>query len=168
MYAITILFSWQHNDYTWHLTTILAPKPQYLCHHTNGTHICINVSQYRWHHNKCVSHHTWHTYWVWLGMISYPIYITSYSHFMTSMIMFYDITNTALMTSVLLYMTSHPLFRTSHHIMYDSNYTVSDLRSTVSVSSHPLYWWHHSHYLDGITSSISVISYPLYLGHNIH
>ena len=56
---------------------------------------------------------------------------------MTSMIMFYDITNTALMTSDLLYITSHPLFRISHHFMYDIESTVSELTSTVSVSSHP-------------------------------
>ena len=72
-------------------------------------------------------------------MASYPIYITSHSHFMTSMIMFYDITNTANKTSDLLSMTSHPLFRTSHHFMYDINSTVSDFTSTVSVSSYPHY-----------------------------
>ena len=73
---------------------------------------------------------------------------------MTSMIMFYDITNTALMTSDLLYITSHPLFRISHHFMYDIESTVSELTSTVSVSSHPPHWWHHSHYMNGITSSL--------------
>ena len=101
-------------------------------------------------------------------MASYPIYITSHSHFMKSIIMFYDITHTAFITSDLLSMTSHPFFRTSHYFMYDIKPTVSDLSSIVSVSSHPPYWWHHSHYMDGIASSISVTSYPLYLGHNIH
>ena len=70
---------------------------------------------------------------------SYPIYITSYSHSMTSTIMFYDITNTAFMTSDLLAITSHPLFRKSHHFMCDIKSMVSDLMSTVSVSSHPSY-----------------------------
>ena len=70
-------------------------------------------------------------------MTSYPNYITSHSHFMTSMIMFYDLTNTAFMTSDLLYMTSLPHFRASHHFLYDLKSTVSDLTSTVSVSSHP-------------------------------
>ena len=70
-------------------------------------------------------------------MTSYPIYITSHSHFMTSMIMFYDLTNTAFTTSDLLYMMSLPLFRASHHFLYDFKSTVSDLTSTVSVSSHP-------------------------------
>ena len=39
----------------------LTSQPLYLCHHTDGTHICIDVSPYRRHHNKCVRHHTWHT-----------------------------------------------------------------------------------------------------------
>ena len=72
-------------------------------------------------------------------MASYPTYITSHSHSMTSMIMFYDIANTAFMTSDLLALTSHPLFRKSHHFMYDINSAVSDLTSTVSVSSNPSY-----------------------------
>ena len=131
----------------------LTSQPLYLCHHIDGTHICIDVSLYQWHH-KCVSHHTWHTYDI------IPIYITSHSHIMTSKIMFYDVTNTAFMTSDLLYMTSHPLFWTSHHFMYDIKSTVSDLTSTVSVSSQPPCRWHHSHYMDCITSRISVISYP--------
>ena len=38
----------------------LTSQPLYLCHHTDGTHICIDVPHYRWHHNKCVSHHTRH------------------------------------------------------------------------------------------------------------
>ena len=87
-------------------------------------------------------------------MTSYPIYITSHSHFMTSMIMFYDVSNTAFMTSDLLYMTSLPLFRASHHFLYDIKSTVSDLTSTVSVSSHPFCWWYHTNYISVITSTI--------------
>ena len=101
-------------------------------------------------------------------MTSYPIYIISHSHFMTSKITFYDITNIAFMTSELLYMISHPIFRTSHHFMYDIKSTVSDLTSTVCVSSQPPYRWHHSHYMHGIITSIYVTSHPLYLLHNIH
>ena len=100
-------------------------------------------------------------------MTLYTVYITSHSHFMTSILSIYDIINTAFMTSDLLYMTSHPLFRTSHHFMYDIMSTVSDIISTVSVSSHPPYRLHHCHSMDGITSSISETSYPLYLWHNI-
>ena len=58
--------------------------------------------------------------------------------------MFYDITNTAFMTSDLLSMTSQPRFRASHHFIYDIKSTVSDITSTVSESSHPLYWWYHN------------------------
>ena len=65
------------------------------------------------------------------------IVTSSHSHFMTSMIMFYELTNTAFITSDLLYMISFPLFRESHHFLYDIKSTVSDLTSTVSVSSHP-------------------------------
>ena len=139
----------------------LTSQQMYLCHHTDGTHICIVVSLYWWHH-KCVSHHTG------TRMTSYPIYNPSHSHYMTSMIMFYDITYTAFMTSDLLSMTSYPLFSTSHHFMYDINSTVCFITSPAPVSSHPTYWWHHSHYMEGITCSISVISYPLCFWQNIH
>ena len=71
--------------------------------------------------------------------------------------MFYDITNTAFMTSGLLYMTSHPFFRISNHFMYDIKSTVSDVTSTVSVSSQTPYRWHHSHYM--------VVSHPVYMWH---
>ena len=71
---------------------------------------------------------------------------------MTLVIMFWDITNTAFMTSDLLYMTSQPLLRASHHFMYDIKSTVSDLTSTVSVSSHPPYQWYHSHHMYDITT----------------
>ena len=39
----------------------LTSQSLYLCHHTDGTYICIDVSLYWWYHNKCASHHTWHT-----------------------------------------------------------------------------------------------------------
>ena len=154
-----------HEAQRLYLTThppYLISQPLYMCHHTDGTHICVDVSLYQWRHPKSVS--------ITLGThrASYIIYIISHSHFMTSMIMFYDITNTAFMTSDLLYMTSHPLSRTSHHFMYDIISAVSDLKSTASVSSHSPYRWHHSHYMYGIISSISVTSYTLYLWHNIH
>ena len=40
----------------------LTSQALYLCHHTDGTDIFIDVSLYWWHQNKCVRHHTWHTY----------------------------------------------------------------------------------------------------------
>ena len=72
-------------------------------------------------------------------MTSYTIYIPSYSHYKTGMIMFYVITYTEIMTSDLLSMTSYPLSKTSHHFIYDIKSTVSVLTSTASVSSHPNY-----------------------------
>ena len=80
----------------------------------------------------------------------------------------YDITASMCMTSYALHVTSHPQFRTSHHFMYDIRSTLSDLISTLSLSSHPLYWWYHSHSMYDLTSSISVISHPLYLWYNTH
>ena len=59
---------YHHNAFMTTQRLFLASHPPYLtsqpldvCHHTDGTHICIDVSLYRRHHNKCVSHHTWHT-----------------------------------------------------------------------------------------------------------
>ena len=40
----------------------LTSQPLYLCHLTDGTHVCIDVSLYLWNDNKCVRHHTWHMY----------------------------------------------------------------------------------------------------------
>ena len=131
----------------------LIPHPLHLSSHTPSIDVFTKIM-------KVITLGTY--------MTIYPVYITSHSHFMTSILSIYDITNTAFMTSDLLYMTSHPLFRISHHFMYDIKSSVSDLASTVSASSHPLYRWHHSHYMDGIPSSISVTSYPLYLWCNIH
>ena len=138
-----------------------------------GITATVSLSSPRWHthlyrcitlsmtsQQVCKSSHLAH---IWHHTQS-----TSHSHFMTSMIMFNDITNTAFMISDLLYVASHPLFRTSHHFMYDIKSTVSDLTSTVSLSSHRPYRWYHSHYVDGLTTTISVTSYLLYLGYNIH
>ena len=106
----------------------------------------VSVSSHRWHtplyrrisllmtsQQVCKSSH--------LGtrMTSYPIYIPSHSHYMTSMIMFNVIKYKEFMTSDLLSMTSYPFFRTSHHFVYDIKSTVSVLTSTASVSSHPTY-----------------------------
>ena len=109
-----------------------------------GITATVSLSSPRWHthlyrcitlsmtsQQVCKSSHLAH---IWHHTQS-----TSHSHFMTSMIMFNDITNTAFMISDLLYVASHPLFRTSHHFMYDIKSTVSDLTSTVSLSSHRPY-----------------------------
>ena len=149
MYASTILLSWQHNDYTWDLS-------HHIWHHSHC--ICVITQMAR---TSVSMHHSIDDITTSVYNVTFGTRMASHSHFMTSMIMFYDITNTAFMTSDFFSMTSHPLFRKSHHFMYDINSTLSDLTSTVSVSSNPSYRWHHSHYMNGITSSISVTSYPL-------
>ena len=79
--------------------------------------------------------------------------------------MFYDITNTAFMTTDLLLMTSHPVFRISHHYMYDIESTVSDLMSTVYVSSHK---WHTHLYWCIAISMISQVCKSSHLAHVWH
>ena len=148
MYAITILLSWQHNDYTWHFTYHIWDHSHCICVITQMVN--TSVAMYRSIDDISTS-----VYISTIGthMTSYPIYITSHSHFMTSMIMFFDLTNTAFMTSDL-YMTSLPLFRASHHFLYDIKSTVSDLTSTFSVSSHPFCWCYHTNCISVITSAI--------------
>ena len=117
---LTILLSWEHYVYTWHLT-------HYIWHHSH----CISVITQMTHTSVLMYHWikdiTTSMVVMTLGkpMTSYTLYMTSHSHFITTMINFYDITATAFMTSNLLYMTSHLRFMTSH----------------------PLYLCHHSHYI---------------------
>ena len=107
-----------------------------------------------WHHTQSTSHHI-HTIWherscfmtsdtrnSWHQIFSLWHHIHSLGHHTT------------------LCMTSSPL---SVH-----RSTASVLTSTASVSSHKTYWWHHSHYMEGITCRISVISYPLCFWQNIN
>ena len=54
----------------------LTSQPLYPCHHTDGTHICIGISLYWWHHNKCLSLHTSHTYDIITNL--HPITFTLY------------------------------------------------------------------------------------------
>ena len=120
------LLSWKHNDYTWHLT-------HYIGHHSHC--ICVVTptlsvaSQQLWKSSHFSTYDIIHTLRI------------SHSHFVTSILSIYDITNTGFMTSDLLYMTSHPWFLTSH----------------------PLYLWHHSHYICNITPTMFVNTYKLYL-----
>ena len=183
MYAITIPFSWKHNDYTGHLNTIFDSQPLYLCHHTNGTHICIDVSLYWWHHNKCVRHHTWHTYDIIPNL--HPITFTLYNftpwklshyihctHVITHPI--YDITHMAIRTS---YLPSDPLYLTLHllylcHQTQGISYTTPTLCMTshticmtsysVSMTSHEHFMTSHPYRYD-ITSNIFMTSYPIYM-----
>ena len=86
-------------------------------------------------------------------MTSYTLCMTSQSHFMTSLLSIYDITATEFMTSDPLPMTSPSGFMTSH----------------------PLYLWHHRHYVCKYMSTIFIIKhtvqrqYKNYIwNHNLH
>ena len=149
------------------LYLFLTPTPSMIFHPLYTWHLTHNI----WYHSHCICMVTptllMPSQKLWKSSHLAPVWY--YTHFISHLIhplwhqssVFMTSQNTAFMTSDLLYMTLHPLFRKSHHNMYDIMSSVSDLTSTVSVSSHPHYWWHHSHYMDGIISSISVISYPL-------
>ena len=50
--------------------------------------------------------------------------------------------------------TSHPHFMTSSDLLYVFTPTIFEIVSTVYVSSHPLYWWHHTNCISDITSAI--------------
>ena len=169
-----ILLSWQHNDYTCHLTHYIWNHSHCICDVTPALLMTSQVwksSQlaYVWH-NK---HSTWH-----------------HIQFMTSIIIIYDITTTAFMTSDLLYMTSHPRFMTSHplylwhhshsiwnitptmwiHINYiwDQTHCVKTIQP-LYLTSHPpyLYLCDHTHSLGDITHTVCMISYILYVWHNM-
>ena len=77
-------------------------------------------------------------------MISYTIYMTSQSHFMTPFLSIYDITATAFMTSDSLHMTSPPGFMTSR----------------------PLYLWHHRHYVCEYISTIFIMKHTVQRQYN--
>ena len=74
-YHHTALMTIQWQYRTSHPPYLTSQTP-YLCSHTDGTHICIDVSLYQWHQNKCVSHHTWHTYDIIPNL--HPIIFTLY------------------------------------------------------------------------------------------
>ena len=158
----TILLSWLHNDYTWHLThniwhhshciCVITPDVSitsqpvwksshlaYGCHHTHST----------WHHIHTLGHqcsvfmtsqplHSWH-------QISY---IWHHNHSVWHLIPYpCDITAT-------ISVSSHPLCL-GIHIQYiwhqthsvRTTATVSDITPSIPVSvwSHPLYRWCHTH-----------------------
>ena len=122
-------------------TPYLTSHPLYLCHHSDGIHMYIDVLLYQWHHNKCVSHHTWHTYDI----------IPNLHHITVTI---YDIND-------------HVLWHHKHCIqdirspLYDSTSTLWDIT--------PLYIWHqvhciwpHVHCFCVITHTLSMTSQPLY------
>ena len=59
-YHHTAFMTTQH--YTWHLTNHILHDSHFICVITQMAHNCIDISLYQWHHNKCISHHSWHTY----------------------------------------------------------------------------------------------------------
>ena len=139
----------------------LTSQPLCLCHHTEGTHICIDVSLYPWHH-KCVSHHTWHTYDIIpnLHHITFTLYdINDHVlwhhkyciHDIRSPL--YDIKSslgyhtTLCMTSSPLYLTSRPLYLCHH------NHRIYDITATIWMVLHPVYMWHHITYIYDIIST---------------
>ena len=169
------LYSGNHVQYIWHVIYCVWYHIRYMCDITQ----CL----YLWHHTLhvydiatlygipqsvmatqplCNFTSTMSDITPTVTVSSHPLYQFYLTQCMD------DITETICMTSYALHMTSHRLFRTSHHFMYDIKPTISDLTSTVSVSSHPPFWWYHSHSIYDITSNISMTSYPLYLWHNIH
>ena len=81
-------------------------------------------------------------------MSSHPLYRQHHTHTLD------DITLAICFASWALYKTSHPYFMTSDHRVYVITPTLLDIMSTLSVSSHPLYWWHHTNCISEITSTI--------------
>ena len=163
MYAITRPLSWKHNDYTGYLNAICdITATVSVSSHRLHTHLyrCIALlmtSQqvcksshlaHVWHHTQYTSHHI-HTIWH-----EWSCFMTSHTRNSWHQIFSLWLHIHSLGHHTTLCMTSSPLYVFS--------------TSTASVSSHPTYWWHHSHYMEGITCSISVISYPLCFWKNIH
>ena len=114
----TAFMTTQHLCLTSH-PLYLTSQPLYLCHHTDGTHICIDVSLYRWHHNKYGSHHTWHTYDIiqTLHDITFTLYDSNAQYLWHHKHYFHDIRS--------------PL--------YDITPMVYDFLSPIPVTSEPLY-----------------------------
>ena len=109
------------------------------------------------------------------GMTSYSLYQTSHTLYLCHHNLSTDITpslvshQTHYMSDIICTTSDITFHNLGHqvHFMYDIKSAVSDITSIISLSSHPPYWGHHSHYMDGITYGISVKSYPLYIWHNI-
>ena len=153
MYAITILLSWQHNDYTWHLTlhfdttatvsvsshkwhthlyrcSAVSMTSQQLCESSHLAHV--------WHHTQPISPHI-HTLWH-----QWSCYMTSQTlhswHQISSL--WHHIHplghhTTLCMTSSPLYLKSRPLCL-CHHTQ-----PIDDITATIWMASHPVYLWHH-------------------------
>ena len=169
------LFRTSHSPHLWHhlhyirhhfltflpQTTILRIPhplyytlyPLYLCHHTNSindiTAIICMIS-----HTVCVRHSVHYIY---------DILHTMYDN----ITLWVDYTTLGIcMTSFALRKTSHPLYHTKPqslwfhiHFRHDITPPVSDIAPTVSLSSQPLHWY-HTHFC--------MTSHPLYVWHHMH
>ena len=105
---------------------------------------------YAWHNIGYIWHLThilWHQNT--LFMTSKLLYLTSHKLYLTlstvSVLSHWDYQsyNPHFMYDIYLYHTSYDIKTTISHIWP----TISDIAFTVSVSSHPLYWWHHTKYI---------------------
>ena len=132
----------------------VTSQPLCLCHHTDGTHICIDVSLYPWHH-KCVSHHTWHTYDNIRNLyhVTFTLHdINDHALWCQTLHAWHHISsiwhhNHSLGHHTTLCMTSSPLNLTSHHC-------ISVITTTRSMTSQPLYGWYRIQYTCDIVSPI--------------
>ena len=103
-----ILLSWQNNDCTWHLTYYIWYHSHCICVITQMTHTSLLMC-------RCINDITTSMEVITLGirMISFTLYMTSHSHFMSSMLSIYDITTTV--------------------------YCIGDISSPIPVTWQPLY-----------------------------
>ena len=154
-----ILLSWQHNDYTWHLTHYIWPHVHCICVITPTLSI-ISQPICVWHHNQ------------YSFDILSTIFMTSYRLCMTSQ-------HCVLMTPHSAYVW-HPLHYRWHHIhSITPNHRICDVTSTSGMTSHPshpLYLchhnlstditptlvWHHTHYMCDILCTLyNITSTPM-------
>ena len=108
-------------------------------------------------------------------MISHPVHVKHSVHYIYDIIptmygntiLCVDYTTLYIcMTSFALQKMSHPLYHTKSqslwlhiHFRHDITNPVSDIAATVSLSSQPLHWYHTHFCID---------SHPLYLWHHMH
>ena len=154
MYAITIPFSWKHNDYTGHLNAIfditatvsvsshrwhthlyrridLLMTSQQVCKSSHLAHV--------WHHTQSTFHHI-HTIW------------HEWSCFMTS-----HTRN-----------SWHMIFSLWHHIHSLGHHTTLYMTSSpLYVSSRPLHLCHHTQPIDDITARTWKVLHAVYLRYHI-
>ena len=124
-----------------------------------------------WHHSPCIRHHTncffvvkispllWHPllYDITLTIcvISYALYITSYSLLMSSHYSTYD-------SITLTYETTSSMQFKIYTIHVTSQSLVSVITPTVLRASHPLFVWHHTRHRYSIPCTIEDITSSLY------